>query len=187
MTMASRMHRERQAGVGGAHQEGVEPAALVAGDHGDGDADDAGDEHDGERHEQRHAGAVDQAAEHVAAEVVGAEDVVRRAAGEPRRLQAVGQVELLRVVRREQPGRRAPAMTNTTQDGAGEPRQVAPAAPAPRPDRVLGGSSAGSAVPIPDRSSTCSGNATGGPPHSGVEQAVGQVDDQQQEHEERAC
>src|SRR4051812_37891827 len=48
-----------------------------------------------------------------------------------------------------------------------------------------GGSTWGSMEPIPDFSSACSGNATGGPPHSWVEHPVGQVDDQQESDEQQ--
>ena len=87
---------ERQHHIGQAHQHGVDPAAEVARHHAHRQAQRA--HHHGDQHhdEQRDAGAVQQAAEHVAAELVGAEPVA--GAG---RQQGPGQVLPQRVGRRQ--------------------------------------------------------------------------------------
>ena len=59
-------------------QSAVERAAEVAGDRADDRADRRGERDDEERERQRHPGAVDHAAEDVAAELVGAEEVLPR-------------------------------------------------------------------------------------------------------------
>ena len=67
--------REREHEVGAAHAEPVERAAEVAGDRADDRADRRGADDDEERERQRHPGAVEHAAEDVAAELVGSEQV----------------------------------------------------------------------------------------------------------------
>ena len=77
------------------------PAAQIAAQDAQRRADRAGDQDDQQRHAERHARAVDDAAQHVAAQLVGAEQVRLCAAGEGRRLQPRGQRRLERIVRRD--------------------------------------------------------------------------------------
>ena len=75
ITIASTMPREREHDVDDAHEQQVDDPAAVAGDQAD---QRAGDERDRDRDDadlERHLGAVDDAREGVAAEVVGAERV----------------------------------------------------------------------------------------------------------------
>ena len=91
----------------------VQAAAKVAGGQAQGGADNAGDEHGDERNRQRDAGAVDDAAEHVAALLVGAQYVPpgsgrlhlhavygTSAACPGRRLQTIPQAALERIMGR---------------------------------------------------------------------------------------
>ena len=68
-----REHRQRQDEVGDAHQQVVEPAAVVAGDRADDEPDDRRDDGDEDADLHRGADPVDDAAELVAADLVGAE------------------------------------------------------------------------------------------------------------------
>ena len=61
------------------------PAAAEAGEDAERGADEAAHDHGGEAHQQRHARAVDHAREHVAAEVIGAEQCARPSAASERR------------------------------------------------------------------------------------------------------
>jgi hypothetical protein len=91
--------REREDDIAEARDDGVPPAAEVAGDK----ADRHGDDHREQRGEdaglERRAGAVDDAREHVAPEVVGAHDVAPR-----RPLEHRAEVRVGRVVRRDERG-----------------------------------------------------------------------------------
>ena len=89
--------RERQEDVGDPHQHRVEPAAEVAGERPDREPDRPDDDRDQRDDRQRDPRAVDDAAEHVAPDLVGAEEV--RAA---RRLQHRRQVLQVGVLRRDQ-------------------------------------------------------------------------------------
>ena len=79
--------RKREEDVGDAHQDGVDPAAEIAGDGADQKPDRADQDHHEADDVERDARAVDDARVDVAAELVGAEPVRRR-----RRLQAVGEI-----------------------------------------------------------------------------------------------
>jgi hypothetical protein len=101
----SRDRRERELQVGEAHEQPVRPAADVAGDEPHDRADHTREQRGGDADEQRDSGAVDQPAQHVTAELVGAEHVRGVAAGQPRRrLQPHEQVLGRRVVRRDDRG-----------------------------------------------------------------------------------
>ena len=65
--------------VDGAHDRGVELAADIAGDEAERGADHEGEDHGQNADEQRQPPAIDQPRQHVAAELVGAERIVRRA------------------------------------------------------------------------------------------------------------
>ena len=78
MPIAEQQDRERQHHVDRAREQRVDPAAVVAGDQADDDADEHAMRGRDDRHLERHARAVDVAREHVAAEVVDAERVRRR-------------------------------------------------------------------------------------------------------------
>ena len=96
-------HREQQ--VVAPHDDPVEATTAIAGDQAEGHAEGGGDHHTADRDRQRHPRAVDQAAEDVATEAVGAEQERRRAVGRPERW-CVGVAEALlqRVVWRDQRG-----------------------------------------------------------------------------------
>ena len=68
--------REREDEVGGAHDRSVHEPAEVAGDRPERAADRRGERDEQERQRERHARAVEDAAEDVAAELVGAEEVL---------------------------------------------------------------------------------------------------------------
>ena len=88
--------RQRQPRVRDAHDHLVDPAAEIAGQDAEPGADDAGDDDRGEAHDHGHARAEDEARQHVAPDVVGAEEVRLAAAGLPcGRTEAVA--ELLRL------------------------------------------------------------------------------------------
>src|ERR1035437_8529872 len=78
-----RERRDRHLDVDQAHDDGIDNAAKIAGGHADQRAEAAG-EHDGvEGDNERNTGAGADAAEHVAAEIVGAEQVLDAAAVRP--------------------------------------------------------------------------------------------------------
>ena len=85
--------RKAELHVDDAHEHAVRPSAEVAGEQSDEPADRGGDDDGDDPDADRHAGAVDQAQEDVAAEVVGAEQVTRRAG----RLERVAEALCVRV------------------------------------------------------------------------------------------
>ena len=96
---------KREPGVGYAHDHLVDPAAEIAGDDAEQGADAAGDQHGGEADDHRHAGAEDQPRQHIAPDMIGAEQVGHAAAVLPdRRAEAARQAADLRIVRRQQIG-----------------------------------------------------------------------------------
>jgi hypothetical protein len=80
--------RKRQHDVADPHDQRVEPAADIAGDEAEADADDERQEHRRAADEQRDARAEHERREDVAALLVGAEQVLGRAALHPRRAAA---------------------------------------------------------------------------------------------------
>jgi hypothetical protein len=68
---------KRQPRVDDEHERLVDAAAVISGDHAKGRPDEARDEHHREPDSERHAGAVDQAREIVAAEAVGSQKMRR--------------------------------------------------------------------------------------------------------------
>ena len=96
--MASRYGGNRELDVRDAHQDVVDAPARIARDEADDDAERAGQADGDHAHEQRDARAVDEPAQDVAADLVGAEDVAAVEAGG---LQALGDVLLVRAERRE--------------------------------------------------------------------------------------
>jgi len=70
--------RERQEDIGHAHDHFIEPAAEVARREPERDADGARDQQDDERDQRGYPGAVEHPGQDVAADVVGAEPVLRR-------------------------------------------------------------------------------------------------------------
>ena len=86
--------REAHDHVGDAHRHGLAPAAVVAGPHADGRADDRGDHHGGDRDGQRRLARDDQPGQHAAAERVGAEEVGPAVREGERRLVGVVEVDL---------------------------------------------------------------------------------------------
>ncbi len=77
--------RQRQPGIGDAHDDLVDPAAQVAGDDAERGADGAGEDDGGEAHHHRDPGAEDEPGQHVAAQMIGAEQMLAAAAGLPGR------------------------------------------------------------------------------------------------------
>ena len=73
--------RNRQPGIDRARDERVDPAAVVAGEQPEEDPDHGGDRGRDERHQQRDPGAVDDPAEHVAADLIDPEQVGRARSG----------------------------------------------------------------------------------------------------------
>jgi hypothetical protein len=67
--------RQGDDAVGQTHQEGVQRAAVVAGQEPERGADHGGEERGGQPDQQRHPAAVEQAQQQVAAELVGAQPV----------------------------------------------------------------------------------------------------------------
>src|SRR5690606_21274483 len=59
------------------HDDAVEPAAVIPGKAADHDAEEEAQRHTGKADTERNAGAMDQAAEHIAAEPVGPQDIER--------------------------------------------------------------------------------------------------------------
>ena len=102
--------REREDEVGEPHQQVVDPAAVVAGDGADRRPDRRREDRDEERDPERGADAVDDPAQVVTAELVGAEDVP---ALERRRLREAGdgsglfEVDLVVAVRGDAASRRS--------------------------------------------------------------------------------
>ena len=67
--------REAHDHVGDAHRHGLAPAAVEAGPHADGRADDRGDHHRGDRDGERRLARDDESGQHAAAKRVGAKEV----------------------------------------------------------------------------------------------------------------
>ncbi len=112
----------------------VDASAEIAADQAEADADQAGDQRGAEPDDQRDAGAVDDAAQVIAPERVGAERMRPAAAGAPDRLdQAGGQVLLIRIIRSDQ-RREHRDHDNDEQPGAAD-EQAAVAQRAPAHDR----------------------------------------------------
>ncbi len=111
--------------VGEAHQPVVDAAAEEAGEAAHGQADDQDQDLDKNRHRQRHARAVNQAAEQVAADVVGAHQV-----GSARLRVRAGRELEGRVVQRQDVGEDAPPATmKRDEHQAGHGQFVAQQAP----------------------------------------------------------
>ncbi len=92
--------RQREPGVGDAHDDLVRPAAEIAREDAQHGADHAGEDHRGEADDHRDPGAEDQPRQHVASELVGAEQVLGGAARLPeRRMKARGQRADLGIMR----------------------------------------------------------------------------------------
>jgi hypothetical protein len=70
-----RQHGQRDHAVSDAHQHGIEPAAEIARHDADQRADDRREQRTRDADQQRHAAAVEQALEEIAAEIVGAQPV----------------------------------------------------------------------------------------------------------------
>ena len=87
-----RQQRQGDHAVGQAHQQGVQPAAVIARPEADDGADDGGDEGGDEADEERHLAAIEQAQEEIAPQLVGAERMAERGA-----LEAVEQIDRLGV------------------------------------------------------------------------------------------
>ena len=129
-----RQHRQRNHQVGEAHQQPVEPAAVVAGEDADDGADDGGEQRCRDPHQQRDPAAVEQPHQHIAAQLVGAERV-----GEAGTFQDAVQVHVPDVDaqhpfdhRREQGGE-----NQDQQDEAADHRQpVAQETPQPQPPEL---------------------------------------------------
>ena len=97
--------RQREPSVGEAHDHLVDPAAEIARNDAERRPDGAGKDHRGEADHHRDPGAKDQPREHVAAELVGAEEVFGAAAGLPEgRFEARRQAADLGIVRRQHVG-----------------------------------------------------------------------------------
>ena len=95
-------HRHREPRRDDVADDRIDTAAVVAGQHAERGADDAGDDGRDDADDQRHAGAEQQPAQVVAAELVGAQDVFPAALVVPdRRDQAARHVLRIRIVRRE--------------------------------------------------------------------------------------
>src|SRR5713101_4580948 len=116
--------RERQPRVRDAHDHLVDPAAEIAGQDAEPRADDAGDDDGGEAHDHGHARAEDEARQHVAPDVVGAEEVRLAAAGLPcGRTEAVAEHADLGVVRRDKVGEHG-YERDDADDDHGDPREA---------------------------------------------------------------
>src|SRR5439155_610196 len=72
-------------GIGEPHDDLIDPAAEIAGDDAENGADEPRDDHGGEAYDHRDSGAEDEPREHVAPEVIGAEQVLLASARLPRR------------------------------------------------------------------------------------------------------
>ena len=118
--------RQRQHQVGQPHQHVVDPAAEVAADRADRRADHGREQRDDERHPERRPQAVDDPAERVAAEEVGAEEVV---ALRRRRERDAEEVRLVEGVRREEVGEDRDDAEEEQDDQAAHRQPVAEEAP----------------------------------------------------------
>ena len=97
--------RQGEPGVGKAHDDLVDPAAEIARDDAERRSDNAGENYRGKADYHRHPGAEDQPRQHVAAELVGAEQVFGSAARLPeRRFEARRQAADLGIVGRQHIG-----------------------------------------------------------------------------------
>ena len=90
--------REGEEHLQGAHDSGVDRAADIAGENAQRAADRQRVDHRHQPHEQRQPAAIDQPGQHVAAELVSAEQMLRRA----RRQQPAQHRCLIRIGRRDQ-------------------------------------------------------------------------------------
>ena len=100
-----RQRRQREPGIGDAHDDLVDPAAQVARENAEHGADHAGEDHRGEAHHHRDPGAEDQPRQHVTAQLVGAKEMVHGAALLPeRRMEARGQAAHLGIMRCQEIG-----------------------------------------------------------------------------------
>ena len=121
--------------VGDAHQHVVRPAAGVSGDQTDEHAHRARDAHRDHAHQERDARAEDEPAQDVAPDLVGAEQV-----REPGSLEALGDVLLVRAIRRQRLGERG--RDHDDADGRRGQPEGEPALPHAASERRRGSSAA---------------------------------------------
>ena len=153
--------RQREPGIGDAHDHLVDPAAEIAGENAQGGTDAAGDDRPHDADDQGDARPENQAAEDIAALEIGAEQRQRVGALDPeRRLEDLGAGDGLgRVVRRDRIGEHR-EQNERHQDRqrqyrqlAGEPQPAPPQAKFARPrgageDRLVWFSDEGHVPPI---------------------------------------
>jgi hypothetical protein len=113
------------------HDQRIDPAAVVAGNQAERRACDTASEDADHGDEDRDPRAIEDAAQHVAAGAVGAEDVVPAAAGPDRRAQALPEAAGIGVVRRDPWREQGRNHQNDQQDGNRDQRIAAQGRPQP--------------------------------------------------------